>query len=98
MWCGRITRLTDPCSVPRNSKFIVYHGRMPHGGARPGAGRPKGSRDRRPRLTATRKLLEQAKIKAADFEMPVDRLLRRMNDRSLPEPFATSLRSPQHPM
>jgi len=31
-------------------------------------------------MTATRKLLEQAKIKAADFEMPVDRLIRRLSE------------------
>jgi len=84
--------------VLRASKLEIHRVSWAHAAWGSQAGRPKGSRDRRPRLTATRKLLEQAKIKAADFEMPVDRLLRRMNDRSLPEPFATSLRSPQHPM
>jgi len=64
---------------------------MPHGGARPVAGRPKGSHDKRPRMTATRKLLEQAKIKAADFEMPVYRLIRRLNDANLSEEYRDKL-------
>ena len=42
-------------------------------------------------MTATRKLLEQAKIKAADFEMPVDRLIRRLNDANLSEEYRDKL-------
>jgi hypothetical protein len=48
------------------------------GGRRPGAGRPKGALGKR-----SRELLAQAK--AEGFETPVARLMRRMNDPSLPE-------------
>jgi hypothetical protein len=50
------------------------------GGRRPGAGRPKGALGKRKRA---REVLAQ--IKADGLEMPVDRLLRRMNDPAVPE-------------
>jgi hypothetical protein len=56
------------------------------GGRRPGAGRPKGALGKR-----TRELLVRAKAEALEF--PVDRLLRRMNDASLPEDYRDQLAS-----
>jgi hypothetical protein len=54
------------------------------GGRRPGAGRPKGAIGKR-----ARELLARAKAEALEF--PVDRLLRRMNDVSLPEEYRDHL-------
>jgi hypothetical protein len=54
------------------------------GGRREGSGRPKGSWNRRSRL-----LLGRAK--AQGLEMPLPRLLRRMNDRKLPENYRDTL-------
>lgn len=54
------------------------------GGLRPGSGRKKGSRNRR-----SVELLEQ--VEAADLELPLPRLLRRMNDPSLPENYRDGL-------
>jgi hypothetical protein len=56
------------------------------GGRRPGAGRPKGSLGRRSRA---RELL--ARVKAEVLELPVDRLLRRMNDPTLSEEYRDQL-------
>ena len=56
------------------------------GGRRPGAGRPKGAKGKRKR---SQKLLAQ--IKADGLEMPVDRLLRRMNDPDLDEDYRDHL-------
>jgi hypothetical protein len=56
------------------------------GGRREGAGRPKGALGKRAR---TRELLAQAK--AEGLEMPVDRLLRRMNDAGLAEDYRDQL-------
>jgi hypothetical protein len=52
------------------------------GGRRPGAGRPKGASNKRSRAA---ELIARAKADA--LELPVDRLLRRMNDASLPEEY-----------
>jgi hypothetical protein len=54
------------------------------GGRREHSGRPKGARGRR-----SRELLAQAKAEA--LELPVDRLLRRMNDPSLAEDYRDQL-------
>ena len=54
------------------------------GGKRDGSGRPKGSRNKRSTL-----LIERAKTKG--LEMPLPRLLRRMNDRKLPENYRDQL-------
>jgi hypothetical protein len=54
------------------------------GGRREHSGRPKGARGRR-----SRELLAQAKAEA--LELPVDRLLRRMNDKKLPEDYRDQL-------
>jgi hypothetical protein len=54
------------------------------GGRRPGAGRPKGAVGKR-----NRELLARAKAEA--LEMSVDRLLRRLNDASLPEDYRDHL-------
>jgi hypothetical protein len=54
------------------------------GGRRPGAGRPKGALGKR-----SRELLAQAK--AEGLEMPVARLLRRMNDERLAEDYRDQL-------
>jgi hypothetical protein len=54
------------------------------GGRRPGAGRPKGALGKR-----NRELLARAKAEA--LELPVDRLLRRMNDGRLPEDYRDHL-------
>jgi hypothetical protein len=56
------------------------------GGKRHGAGRPKGSLGKNSR---TRELLAQAKAEA--LELPVDRLLRRMNDPALAENYKDQL-------
>ena len=55
-----------------------------HGGLRPGAGRPRGSKNRR-----TLAVLEQAT--AEDLELPLPRLLRRMNDPLLDERYRDAL-------
>ena len=52
----------------------------------PGSGRPKGALGKRKR---NRELLARAKAEA--LEMPVDRLLRRLNDASLPEDYRDHL-------
>jgi hypothetical protein len=54
------------------------------GGRREGAGRPRGSKNKRSIAT-----IEAAA--AADLELPLPRLLRRMNDKSLPEMYRDSL-------
>jgi hypothetical protein len=54
------------------------------GGRREGAGRKAGSKNRR-----TLQLLARAKLK--NLEMPVDRLLRRMNDPRLSEEYRDQL-------
>jgi hypothetical protein len=59
------------------------------GGRRNGAGRPKNARDKRPRRTLSRDLLARAKAEA--LELPVDRLLRRLNDASLDEKYRDQL-------
>ena len=56
------------------------------GGRRENAGRPKGALGKNSR---TRELLAQAKAEA--LELPVDRLLRRMNDPSLEEDYRDHL-------
>jgi len=57
------------------------------GGARPGAGRRKGTKDKRPRKSAS----ALARISAAGRELPLDRLMRRMNDETEPERYRDSL-------
>jgi hypothetical protein len=57
------------------------------GGARPGAGRPCGSKS----STGKRRQEEIARLKAAGAELPLDRLLRRMGDLSEPERYRDSL-------
>jgi hypothetical protein len=52
------------------------------GGRRPGAGRPKGSGGKAARARA---------VEAQGRELPLDRLLRRMNDASEPERYRDSL-------
>jgi hypothetical protein len=61
---------------------------MGWGGRRPGAGRPKGviGKRRREREAIT-------KARAEGLEMPVDRLIRRMNDTSLPEQYRDEIAS-----
>jgi hypothetical protein len=56
------------------------------GGRRPGAGRPKGAISKRSRI---RELL--ARAKAEVLELPIDRLLRRMNDPGLAEDYRDQL-------
>jgi hypothetical protein len=56
------------------------------GGKRPGAGRPPGAKNKRSKAAEL-----VAKAKAEALEMPVDRLLRRMNDTSLPEMYRDEL-------
>src|SRR6516164_9258662 len=70
---------------------------MPRGGVRKGGGRPKGSRDSRPRSAATERkrartedLVDQL-LKTEVLELPLDRLLRRMNDTSLSEVYRDKL-------
>ena len=70
---------------------------MPRGGVRKGGGRPKGSRDSRPRSAATERkrartedLVDQL-LKTEVLELPLDRLLRRMNDTSLSETYRDKL-------
>ena len=70
---------------------------MPRGGPRPGSGRKKGTKDRRPRAThrteralnARDEMLDQARAEA--MELPVPRLLRRLNDPSLSEEYRDKL-------
>ena len=61
---------------------------MSAGGSRPGSGRPKGARDKHPRRRM-RDLAAQARTDA--LEMPVDRLIRRLNDASLSEEYRDKL-------
>jgi hypothetical protein len=56
------------------------------GGKRPGAGRPKGSKNKR---SHAEELVARAKTEA--LELPVDRLLRRMNDAAIPEEYRDQL-------
>jgi hypothetical protein len=56
------------------------------GGRREGAGRPHGTPGKR---VLARELLARAKAEA--LELPVDRLLRRMNDDRLPEDYRDHL-------
>jgi hypothetical protein len=53
---------------------------MPRGGCRPGSGRPRGARNKR-----QRQIVET--LEGAGQELPLERLLRRMNDATLPEPY-----------
>jgi hypothetical protein len=72
---------------------------MPKGGLRtPAGGRPKGSRDKKPRrIIATARVRERTEdvldqlAKAEALELPLDRLLRRMNDTSLSEVYRDKL-------
>jgi hypothetical protein len=57
------------------------------GGRRPGAGRPKGAVGSK--RSRTRELLARAKAEA--LELPIDRLLRRMNDPTLAEDYRDQL-------
>jgi hypothetical protein len=53
---------------------------MPRGRYRPGSGRPRGARNKRQREIVQR-------LEGGGQELPLERLLRRMNDASLPEPY-----------
>jgi len=75
--------LISPSAMATHPKIATGVG---PGGRRDGAGRPRGARGKRNR---SRELLAQ--IKADGLEMPVDRLLRRMNDRELPEEYRDEL-------
>ena len=66
---------------PRKSTGVGRDGRQA------GSGRPKGAKDKRPRRQAA--FVEQAKREA--LELPVDRLLRRMNDPALDEKYRDQL-------
>jgi hypothetical protein len=57
------------------------------GGRRKGAGRPRGARSKTPE----ERRLFQAHAKREGLEMPVDRLIRRMNDASLDEKYRDQL-------
>jgi hypothetical protein len=59
---------------------------MPRGGKRPGAGRPKGRRDKR---TVLAELLP--KLEAEDAELPLYRLLRRLRDPAVDPKYADVL-------
>jgi hypothetical protein len=56
------------------------------GGKRPGAGRPLGAKNKRSKAAAL-----VAKAKAEALEMPVDRLLRRLNDIALDVKYRVQL-------
>jgi hypothetical protein len=60
---------------------------MPRGGKRPGAGRPKGRRDKRTVLTELLPKLEEA-----DQELPLYGLLRRIADPNLDDRYRDMLR------
>jgi hypothetical protein len=69
---------------------------MPSGGRRPGAGRPKGAKDKRPRHRTRERVrarvedfLVQAKAEAAI--MPVEWLLKRLNDPELSPEYRDKL-------
>jgi hypothetical protein len=62
--------------MPRKSKGFK------NGGARPGAGRPKGSRNK---ITVLAELLP--KLAAEDAELPLYRLLRRIRDPAVDEKY-----------
>lgn len=62
---------------------------MTHGGRRDGAGRPKGAKDKRPRLTvvalAQSTRLSDKVVKAIGGELPLAYMLAVMNDESQPQ-------------
>lgn len=60
------------------------------GGHRPGAGRPKGSKDRGPRKGTVRAEI-LPKLAAADRQLPLYRLLDRIADPTLDEKYRDSL-------
>jgi hypothetical protein len=64
----------------------TYRKQGGHGGKRPGAGRPRGARDKIKRKPA---ILQQ--LKAKGRELPLDRLLRRMADKRETERYRDSL-------
>jgi hypothetical protein len=67
----------------------AYHRKGGHGGPRPNSGRPRGAKDKAKRHTVSRDQVEQ--LKAEGQELPLTRLLRRMNDVSEPERYRDSL-------
>ena len=72
---------------------------MPHGGARRGGGRPKGARDKKPRFATSGRTRQRTEdfvdrlIKAEALELPLERLLRRINDPTLSEEYKDKLAS-----
>ena len=60
------------------------------GGYRPGAGRPKGAKDRQPRKGTVRAEV-LPKLAAADRQLPLYRLLDRIADPTLDEKYRDSL-------
>jgi hypothetical protein len=64
----------------------TYRKKGGHGGQRPGAGRPPGARNKIRRKPA---ILQR--LKAKGRELPLDRLLRRMADKSESERYRDSL-------
>ena len=72
---------------------------MPHGGARRGGGRPKGARDKKPRFATSGRTRQRTEdlvdrlVKAEALELPLDRLLRRINDPTLSEEYKDKLAS-----
>ena len=61
------------------------------GGRRAGAGRPPGAKNKRT-------LMLIAQVKKNGHELPLPRLLRRMNDKKLPEEYRDSLAAQAHPI
>jgi hypothetical protein len=81
-------RLRASGSDFNNQTGAVIFGAMPRGGHRAGSGRPKGACDKHPRLRM-RDLAAQ--VRADAMEMPIDRLIRRLNDASLSEEYRDKL-------
>jgi hypothetical protein len=69
------------------------------GGRRPGGGRPKGARDKKPRFATSGRTRQRTEdlvdrlVKAEALELPLDRLLRRINDPTLSEEYKDKLAS-----
>jgi hypothetical protein len=70
---------------------------MPSGGPRKGSGRPRGAKDKKPRFAATGRARDRTEdlvdrlTREEALELPLDRLLRRMNDPSLSETYRDKL-------